>query len=80
MDITETTHHSHGMTLTNLFATWNKGAGSNVILAAHIYTHKGDQDWNESRRNEPIDGANDGASGVAVLPKWLAHPYPKSDT
>ena len=22
--ITESTHHSHGMTLTNLFATWNK--------------------------------------------------------
>ena len=67
-DITETTHHSHGMTLTNLFATWNKGAGSNVILAAHYDTrHKGDQDWNESRRDEPIDGANDGASGVAVL-------------
>lgn len=66
--ITETTHHSHGMTLTNLFATWNKGAGSNVILAAHYDTrHKGDQDWNESRRDEPIDGANDGASGVAVL-------------
>ena len=66
--ITETTHHSNGMTLTNLFATWNKGAGSNVILAAHYDTrHKGDQDWNESRREEPIDGANDGASGVAVL-------------
>tara|TARA_B100000609_G_C17185487_1_gene419475 strand:+ start:251 stop:1423 length:1173 start_codon:yes stop_codon:yes gene_type:complete len=67
-DITETTHHSHGMNLTNLFATWNKGAGSKVILAAHYDTrHKGDQDWNESRRDEPIDGANDGASGVAVL-------------
>ena len=66
--ITETTHHSNGMILTNLFATWNKGAGSNVILAAHYDTrHKGDQDWNESRRGEPIDGANDGASGVAVL-------------
>ena len=66
--ITESTHHSNGMTLTNMFATWNKGAGSNVILAAHYDTrHKGDQDWNESRRGDPIDGANDGASGVAVL-------------
>ena len=66
--ITESTHHSNGMTLTNLFATWNKGAGSNVMLAAHYDTrHKGDQDWNESRRGDPIDGANDGASGVAVL-------------
>lgn len=66
--ITESTHHSNGYTLTNLFATWNKGQGSTVVLAAHYDTrHKGDQDWNESRRNEPIDGANDGASGVAVL-------------
>jgi glutaminyl-peptide cyclotransferase len=67
-DITESIHHLNGMTLTNMFATWNKGAGSNVILAAHYDTrHKGDQDWNQSRRGDPIDGANDGASGVAVL-------------
>ena len=66
--ITEATHHSNGYTLTNLFATWNKGQGSTVVFAAHYDTrHKADQDWNESRRNEPIDGANDGASGVAVL-------------
>ena len=66
--ITESTHHSNGYTLTNLFATWNKGQGSTVVFAAHYDTrHKADQDWNESRRNEPIDGANDGASGVAVL-------------
>ena len=67
-DITESTHHSNGMTLTNLYATWNKGEGSTVMFAAHYDTrHKADQDWNQSRRSEPIDGANDGASGVAVL-------------
>ena len=66
--ITESTHHSYGMTLTNLYATWNKGEGSTVILAAHYDTrHKAERDWNESRRDDPIDGANDGASGVAVL-------------
>ena len=66
--ITESTHHSNGWTLTNLYATWNKGMGSEVIFAAHYDTrHKGDRDWNESRRDDPIDGANDGASGVAVL-------------
>ena len=26
-----------------------------------------ERDENESKRNQPIDGANDGASGVAVL-------------
>ena len=42
--------------------------GSEVIFAAHYDTrHKGERDWNESRRGDPIDGANDGASGVAVL-------------
>ena len=66
--ISESAHHSGGYNLTNLFATWNKGEGSTVILAAHYDTrHKAERDWNESRRNEPIDGANDGASGVAVL-------------
>jgi len=66
--ITESTHHSSGWTLTNLYATWNKGMGSEVIFAAHYDTrHKAERDWNESRRGDPIDGANDGASGVAVL-------------
>ena len=72
--ITESTHHVNGMVLTNLFATWNKGAGSTVMLAAHYDTrHKGDLDWNESMRDKPIDGANDGASGVAVLIELARH-------
>ena len=54
--ITESTHHVNGMVLTNLFATWNKGAGSTVMFAAHYDTrHKGDLDWNESMRDKPID-------------------------
>jgi hypothetical protein len=66
--ITESTHHSNGMTLTNLYATWNRGEGSTVMFAAHYDSrHKAERDWNESRRDQPIDGANDGASGVAVL-------------
>ena len=66
--ITETTHHVDGMVLTNLFATWNQGAGSTVYFAAHYDTRdRAEKDWNVSRRDEPILGANDGASGVAVL-------------
>ena len=62
--ITESTHHVNGMVLTNLFATWNKGAGSTVMFAAHYDTrHKGDLDWNESMR----------ASGVAVLIELARH-------
>ncbi len=72
--ITESTHHAEGMVLTNLFATWNKGAGSTVMFAAHYDSRAhGDKDWNESRHDEPIDGANDGASGVAVLIELARH-------
>ena len=72
--ITESTHHAEGMVLTNLYATWNKGAGSTVMFAAHYDSRAhGDKDWNESRHEEPIDGANDGASGVAVLIELARH-------
>ena len=56
-----------------------------IILAAHYDTRFiADHDPDESKRNEPVPGANDGASGVAVLlelartlpddipPTWLA--------
>ena len=66
--ITESTHHLSGITLTNLFATWNSGAGNTVYLAAHYDTRAvAERDSNESMRDQPIPGANDGASGVAVL-------------
>ena len=72
--IIETTHHSEGMVLTNLFATWNEGAGSEVIIAAHYDSRdRAERDWNESRRDEPIPGANDAASGVAVLLELARH-------
>ncbi len=73
-EITEKTHHVNGMVLTNIFATWNPGLGSTVILAAHYDTRgQAENDWNESRRDEPILGANDGASGVAVLLELAKH-------
>ena len=66
--ISESTHHLSGITLTNLFATWNPGAGNTVFLAAHYDTRAlAERDSNESMRDQPIPGANDGASGVAVL-------------
>ena len=42
--------------------------GQNVIFVAHYDgRYMAERDDNESKRNQPIDGANDGASGVAVL-------------
>ena len=66
--IIETTHLVDGMILTNLFATWNYGLGSEVILAAHYDTRdRAERDPNPNLTMTPILGANDGASGVAAL-------------
>jgi glutaminyl-peptide cyclotransferase len=46
----------------------DSGNGDNILLAAHYDSRpRADYDRDLSRRNLPIDGANDGASGVAVL-------------
>jgi Zn-dependent M28 family amino/carboxypeptidase len=45
-----------------------KDAKVRVVLLAHWDTRPyADQDWDPENRNKPILGANDGASGVAVL-------------
>lgn len=54
--------------LTNIIASFNLSAGNRVLLCAHWDTRpRADQDKDQSKRNLPILGANDGASGVAVL-------------
>jgi Zn-dependent M28 family amino/carboxypeptidase len=51
---------------TNIIASLNPTATRRILLAAHWDTRPfADQD--NARKDEPIDGANDGASGVAVL-------------
>jgi hypothetical protein len=58
------------LTVRNLrarFAATQPGA-RRVVLAAHYDTRPWcDQDPDSSRRNQPLPGANDGGSGVAVL-------------
>jgi hypothetical protein len=59
---------SEGRTLrmSNVIARFNSGARDRVLLVAHWDTRPtADMDLN--RPNEPIPGANDGASGTAVL-------------
>lgn len=52
----------------NITGTFNAGAPHHVLLLAHYDTRPwADQEDDESRYNTAIDGANDGASGVAVL-------------
>ncbi len=54
--------------LHNVFARFRPDDPSRVLLVAHWDTRPtSDEDDNEARRAMPLDGANDGASGVAVL-------------
>ena len=60
-----------GLPGTNLWASFDSIAGSNtqrIMLGAHWDTRpQAEKDRNPALRNQPIAGANDGASGVAVL-------------
>lgn len=52
----------------NVIAHFNPTATKRVLFLAHWDTRKtADQEYTEENRNTPIPGANDGASGVAVL-------------
>lgn len=52
----------------NLMASFGSGAPRRLMLAAHWDTRPcADEDPDPERRTEPVLGANDGGSGVAVL-------------
>lgn len=54
--------------ITNIMAMYNPEATKRVLLAAHYDTRPwADNSTNKAKRSEPVTGANDGASGVAVL-------------
>ncbi|WP_339703244.1 M28 family peptidase [Algoriphagus aquimarinus] len=52
--------------LSNIIASYNPQATKRILLAAHWDTRR-IADKDTERIDEPIDGANDGASGVGVL-------------
>lgn len=52
--------------LKNIFASIHPNAKRRILLAAHWDT-RGIADKDSERQDQPIDGANDGASGVAVV-------------
>ena len=67
---TESSHEREDFTLTNLVGSYSpeNTSGQNIIFVAHYDSRFiADRDANESNRDQPILGANDGASGVAVL-------------
>jgi glutaminyl-peptide cyclotransferase len=54
--------------MNNILAQFGPDSGEKILLAAHWDTRPfADQDATIANRNQPILGANDGASGVAVL-------------
>ncbi len=54
--------------LYNIFGIFNENASKRIMLCAHWDTRPtADEELDPANRNKPILGANDGASGVAVL-------------
>ena len=52
----------------NIVGSFNPEAKSRVLLMAHWdCRHISDNDPDQSKYNTPVDGANDGASGVGIL-------------
>lgn len=62
------TYKGKTLPLSNVVAEINSGASKKVLLCAHWDTRPtADQEIDSQKRSQPILGANDGASGVAVL-------------
>ena len=65
---TVTTFNGDKLDMKNIMARYNTAASNRVLLVAHWDTRPwADMEGNIERRQEPILGANDGASGVGVL-------------
>lgn len=63
-----TTADGREVTAWNILGRFGTGRSAPVLLAAHYDTRPmADQEEDPARRERPVPGANDGASGVAVL-------------
>ena len=66
--IRHVTRRGDTLRLRNFFARFNPAASERVLLLAHWVTRPhSDQSQNLGQQRLPVPGANDGASGVAVL-------------
>ncbi len=60
--------YNETLSLTNVIAKFNPSATARILLCAHWDTRpRAEHDTNKSKQNLPLLGANDAASGVAVL-------------
>ncbi|MBL7964212.1 MAG: M28 family peptidase [Flavobacteriales bacterium] len=69
---TVTIYNGNKLPLRNLIASWNVQARDRILLFAH-YDTRPFADKDKERMNQPIDGANDGGSGVGVLLEIARH-------
>ena len=61
-------HSKDSIELTNIFSRFNPKFKNRLLLMAHFDTREfADKDLDKTNHNTPIIGANDGASGVAIL-------------
>ncbi len=61
-------YNDETLNLTNIIASFNPDAKNRIFLCAHWDSRpRADHDKNPALVNKPIPGANDGASGVAIL-------------
>ncbi|MCW5899970.1 MAG: M28 family peptidase [Flavobacteriales bacterium] len=67
-----TVYTGQKLPLRNIIGRFNPEAKDRILLFAH-YDTRPFADKDTERKNEPIDGANDGASGVAVLLEIARH-------
>ncbi len=67
-DIRHVTHKGDTLRLRNFFARFRLQATERVLFLAHWDTRPmADRSMNVAQQRQPVPGANDGASGVAVL-------------
>ena len=65
---TAVTFDHHTIPVRNIIAQFNPKASTRVLLSAHWDNRPfSDEDPDKSYRNKPIEGVNDGGSGVVVL-------------
>ena len=73
-DFIATAYTGEKLKSTNIIGQYNPAAKERILLAAHWDSrHITDNDPDESKRNLPVDAADDGASGVGVLLEIARH-------
>ncbi len=67
-NFTHTGYDGETLKLTNVFCSFNSTASDRILFLAHWDTRpRADQEKDPAKQRQPVLGANDGASGVAVL-------------